>query len=77
LEPISILSPKPIIDFYDRRIPFYHAEEATWAIAPLLGEKYIQQKSNFFGDLWEAFTQCKYVVEGEGDKKGGLVWAKS
>ncbi|KAF1934422.1 uncharacterized protein M421DRAFT_415455 [Didymella exigua CBS 183.55] len=59
------------------RIPFYHAEEATWAIAPLLGERYIQQKSNFFGDLWQSFTSCKYVEPGTGAHAGGLVWAKT
>ncbi|KAF2832708.1 fatty acid desaturase, type 1 [Ophiobolus disseminans] len=56
------------------RIPFYHCEEATWAVAPMLGDKYIEQRTNFFIDLWEAFTQCKYV---ESDKKGSLMWAKS
>lgn len=60
-----------------RRIPFYHAEEATWAIAPLLGERYIQQKTNFFGDLWESFTNCKYVEQGTGAHAGGLVWSKT
>ncbi|CAG5156639.1 uncharacterized protein ALTATR162_LOCUS4436 [Alternaria atra] len=59
------------------RIPFYHAEEATWAIAPLLGERYIQQKSNFFVDLWQSFTTCRYVEEGTGAHAGGLVWAKN
>ncbi|KAJ4340242.1 hypothetical protein N0V95_007536 [Ascochyta clinopodiicola] len=59
------------------RIPFYHAEEATWAIAPLLGERYIQTKSNFFADLWESFTTCKYVEEGTGAQAGGLVWSKN
>jgi omega-6 fatty acid desaturase (delta-12 desaturase) len=59
------------------RIPFYHAEEATWAIAPLLGKRYIQQKSNFFGDLWESFTTCKTVEAGTGAQAGGLVWSKA
>ncbi|KAF3031403.1 linoleoyl-CoA desaturase activity protein [Didymella keratinophila] len=59
------------------RIPFYHAEEATWAIAPLLGERYIQQKTNFFGDLWQSFTRCKYVEPGTGAQAGGLVWSKT
>ncbi|KAF3032466.1 linoleoyl-CoA desaturase activity protein [Didymella heteroderae] len=59
------------------RIPFYHAEEATWAIAPLLGERYIQQKTNFFGDLWQSFTKCKYVEPGTGAQAGGLVWSKT
>ncbi|KAL2203224.1 hypothetical protein CC79DRAFT_1210479 [Sarocladium strictum] len=56
------------------RIPFYHAEEATWAIAPILGERYIQQKTNFFGDLWTAFTECKFVEKSENGS--GLVWGK-
>jgi hypothetical protein len=59
------------------RIPFYHAEEATWAIAPLLGERYIQQKTNFFGDLWQSFTTCKTVEPGTGVHAGGLVWSKA
>ncbi|KAL5115831.1 hypothetical protein ACEQ8H_006326 [Pleosporales sp. CAS-2024a] len=58
------------------RIPFYHCEEATWAIAPMLGDRYIEQRTNFFADLWEAFTTCKFVVPGTGAKAGGLVWAK-
>jgi bifunctional Delta-12/omega-3 fatty acid desaturase len=56
------------------RIPFYHAEEATWAIAPILGEKYIQQKTNFLGDLWKSFSDCRYVEEAP--RGGGLVWGK-
>ncbi|KAH7093506.1 fatty acid desaturase-domain-containing protein [Paraphoma chrysanthemicola] len=59
------------------RIPFYHCEEATWAIAPMLGDKYIEQRTNFFADLWTAFTECKFVEEGTGATKGGLVWGKS
>lgn len=59
------------------RIPFYHAEEATWAIAPLLGDKYIQQKTNFLGDLWNSFMNFKFVEEGIGARRGALVWAKT
>jgi hypothetical protein len=40
----------------------------------MLGNKYIEQRTNFFVDLWQAFTTCKSVVQG---KNGGLVWAKS
>ncbi|KAL6706263.1 hypothetical protein ACN47E_005553 [Coniothyrium glycines] len=58
------------------RIPFYHAEEATWAIAPILGDKYIEQRTNFFADLWESFTTCKTVEAGSGAHRGGLVWSK-
>ena len=64
----------PNSDNDNSRIPFYHAEEATWAIAPILGEKYISQKTNFFGDLWSSFTSCKFV---EDAGTGGLVWGKT
>jgi hypothetical protein len=46
-------------------------------VAPLLGNKYIEQRTNFFADLWTAFTSCRYVEPGTGEKAGGLVWAKS
>ncbi|KAH7090191.1 fatty acid desaturase [Paraphoma chrysanthemicola] len=54
------------------RIPFYHAEEATHAIAPLLGRNYIEQRTNFLADLWLTFSKLNYV---EDDKNGRLVWA--
>ncbi|KAF9734722.1 hypothetical protein PMIN03_009606 [Paraphaeosphaeria minitans] len=55
------------------RIPFYHAEEATEAVRGLLGDKYIEQRTNFMADLWTAFMTCKYVEQGA--KKGQLMWA--
>lgn len=45
------------------RIPQYHAEEATKAIIPLLGDAYhADKKRSFWGCIWESFTQCQYVV---------------
>lgn len=45
------------------RIPQYHAEEATKAIMPLLGDSYHADKQrSFWGCIWESFTQCQYVV---------------
>ena len=58
------------------RIPFYHAEEATWAVAPLLGNKYLQQKTSFYGDLWQAFTMCKYVKAADKKEPGKLHWTR-
>ncbi|EEP78036.1 hypothetical protein UREG_02885 [Uncinocarpus reesii 1704] len=60
------------------RIPFYHAEEATNAIRPLLGPKYIHDKpSSFMLGLWQAFTECQWV---ESDKtkgtESGALWFK-
>lgn len=54
--------------FCYRQIPFYHAEEATRAIIPLLGSRYYQDKaSSFVGGLWQAFTECQWVEPGQGD----------
>ncbi|KAI9687193.1 MAG: hypothetical protein M1820_010509 [Bogoriella megaspora] len=45
-----------------KRIPFYHAEEATKAIVPLLGEDYRSDKMRWFlPSLWESFTKCQWV----------------
>lgn len=45
-----------------RRIPFYHAEEATKAIIPLLGASYHSDKQRaFLPGLWESFTRCQWV----------------
>lgn len=43
------------------RIPHYHAQEATDAIRPMLGDYYNVDKSSYFGALWTAFTQCQWV----------------
>ncbi|CAG8953095.1 hypothetical protein HYFRA_00003290 [Hymenoscyphus fraxineus] len=45
------------------RIPQYHAEEATRAIQPLLGEAYHEDKNRvIWSCLWESFTKCQYIV---------------
>jgi omega-6 fatty acid desaturase (delta-12 desaturase) len=43
----------------------------------MLGDKYIQQKTSFFGDLWKAFTTCKFVEEKPSSAPGALHWAKA
>ncbi|KAF2793394.1 delta-12 fatty acid desaturas-like protein [Melanomma pulvis-pyrius CBS 109.77] len=44
------------------RIPFYHAEEATEAIIPLLGKYYhCDRSSSFLFGIWIAFTKCQWV----------------
>ncbi|SLM39234.1 fatty acid desaturase [Lasallia pustulata] len=44
------------------RMPFYHAEEATKAIIPLLGSTYHADKQRaYLPGLWEAFTKCEWV----------------
>lgn len=61
------------------RIPQYHAEEATKKIMPLLGDAYHSDKQRrFLPSLWEAFTQCQYVVPDDEtkDPKDRAMWYK-
>jgi bifunctional Delta-12/omega-3 fatty acid desaturase len=55
------------------RIPFYHAEEATAAIKPLLGDLYHQEHS-FMDKLYPTFRDCKYV-EDSAAEPGTMKWA--
>ncbi|KAF2768075.1 fatty acid desaturase [Teratosphaeria nubilosa] len=43
------------------RIPFYHAEEATEAIKPLLGDRYKKDTTPFLQALWQTYRSLKYV----------------
>ncbi|KAF4550298.1 Fatty acid desaturase-like protein 1 [Elsinoe fawcettii] len=54
------------------KIPFYHAQEATEAIKPLLGDEYRQRKDvGFLRDLVRTFGECVAVRE---DGKGRWLW---
>ncbi|KAI0392127.1 fatty acid desaturase-domain-containing protein [Xylariaceae sp. FL0594] len=44
------------------RIPHYHAQEATDAMKPLLGEYYHSDKTSYWGALWKAFTECQWIA---------------
>ncbi|KAI5921528.1 Delta(12) fatty acid desaturase [Camillea tinctor] len=57
------------------RIPFYHAEEATNAIKPLLGDLYHSDERSFVGSLWETTRDCQYV-EKDPNAPGVLRWHK-
>ncbi|CAG7935948.1 unnamed protein product [Penicillium nalgiovense] len=53
------------------RIPFYHAEKATKAIQPMLGENYHEQKDeSFLYSLMMTFRKCIYVSESKGRANG-------
>lgn len=58
------------------RIPFYHAEEATEAIKPVLGDLYHHDGRSFIGQLWQSFTTLRYV-EKDPNAPGALRWAKN
>ncbi|KAL4803815.1 fatty acid desaturase-domain-containing protein [Aspergillus unguis] len=55
------------------RIPFYHAEEATEAIKPVLGELYIREETGFMKSLFETYKACQFVGE-EANGSGILHW---
>eukprot|EP00608_Synchroma_pusillum_P008975 CAMPEP_0198419982 /NCGR_PEP_ID=MMETSP1452-20131203/578_1 /TAXON_ID=1181717 /ORGANISM="Synchroma pusillum, Strain CCMP3072" /LENGTH=440 /DNA_ID=CAMNT_0044140127 /DNA_START=20 /DNA_END=1342 /DNA_ORIENTATION=+ len=45
------------------RLPFYHAEEATEAVKPILGDYYLYDSTPIVHALWRANKACKYVDE--------------
>ena len=51
------------------RIPQYHAEEATKAIQPFLGDSYYEDKRNVWACIYESFTKCQYVVPSDPQAK--------
>ncbi|KAI1211466.1 fatty acid desaturase-domain-containing protein [Annulohypoxylon truncatum] len=55
------------------RIPFYHAEEATRAIKPLLGDLYHCDDHSFMASLWETSRACQYV-ENDPANPGVMKW---
>lgn len=58
-------------------IPHYHAQEATKAIKPILGEYYRYDDTPMYISLWSAFKECVYVEEDEGDQNKGIYWYKN
>ncbi|KAK8128190.1 hypothetical protein PG984_009298 [Apiospora sp. TS-2023a] len=59
------------------RIPHYHAQEATNAIRPLLGDYYHVDKSSWWGALYVAFTQCQWVEACAGKTAQAKVYGRS
>ena len=59
-------------------IPFYHREEATKAVIPLLGDAYHCEKNRqFLPGLWECFTKCQYVEPDDAtNPKDQALWYK-
>ncbi|KAL4882565.1 fatty acid desaturase-domain-containing protein [Aspergillus karnatakaensis] len=53
------------------RIPFYHAEEATDAMIPVLGKEYHRETKGFMRSLLETWKACQFV--GETEKGSGVL----
>ncbi|KAI1337706.1 fatty acid desaturase-domain-containing protein [Xylariaceae sp. FL0016] len=66
---------KHVVHHLFSRIPFYHAEEATRAIQPLLGDLYHLDERSFMTSLWETSRSCQYV-EKDPNNPGVLKWAQ-
>nr|CCA22140.1 fatty acid desaturase putative [Albugo laibachii Nc14] len=42
-------------------MPFYHAQEATEAVKPVLGKYYLNDPTNPVVAIWRSFRYCRYV----------------
>lgn len=47
------------------KMPFYHAEEATEALKPILGAFYLKDDTPILKALWRSYCNCKYVEDGD------------
>ena len=57
-------------------MPHYHAQEATEAVKPVLGEYYKKDDRFIFRALWEDYSRCRYVTEDVGQKGSGVLWQR-
>lgn len=56
------------------QIPHYHAEEATKALVPILGDYYKKDSRFFLTALWQDYSLCRYVAP---DVVGqGVLWQR-
>lgn len=74
--PPSLVSLKPRLTRPNSRIPFYHAEEATDAVMPVIKDHYHKEERSFLGQLWSTWNTCKYV-EADPAVPGTLKWGKN
>ncbi|KAL3487812.1 fatty acid desaturase-domain-containing protein [Aspergillus germanicus] len=50
-----------LVHHFFPKIPFYYADEATKAIAPLLGDHYRRETTPLIPSLWRTFRACQAV----------------
>lgn len=53
-------------------MPHYHAQEATEAVKPLLGDYYLMDRTPVFTALWNAYRDCNVLYPDEKNK--GVHW---
>lgn len=58
-------------------MPHYHAQEATRAIKPILGDYYRLDKTPFVIAMWREAKECLYVEPDEDSPKKGVFWYKN
>jgi hypothetical protein len=61
------------------RIPQYHAEEATKAVMPLLGDAYHTDKEHTFSrGYWESLRKCQWIKPDDTiDPKNRAYWFRT
>lgn len=59
-----------------RQMPFNHVWEATNAIAPLIKQRYLQERDmSYLGGFWQVFTDCKWIELSEtGERDDDTLW---
>ena len=59
-----------VLHHYVSTIPFYHADEATEAIKPVMGRHYLSNTKDgpvgFLRSLWTSARWCQWVEESQG-----------
>jgi len=53
-------------------MPHYHAQEATEAIRPILGDYYLFDERPIWKALWQDWSDCSYITPDKGGSKGVL-----
>lgn len=70
-----------VLHHYISTIPFYHGEEATAAIKPVMGKHYRESKTkgffDFFRSMWHSSRWCQWVEESAGAEGNGVLFFRN